>query len=690
MVIPFLRLWSRLSGRKRGVEIMKPSTQAQARRRAALGMSALTFLWLGSTAVQAASCPTVAEPQALKGAFPEQVEIEEAAAGGVKLTFAENPLFADDVKSGKLKPVAERLPEQPLVVLPYAECGKYGGTLEATSRGMTSGTSDALSWRQAVLVRISDDLHTIVPNVARSWKWADDYKSIEFELRKGHKWSDGEPFTADDVVFFFEDIIQNKDLNPQTTTEWGVNVHAKKIDDQHVVLSFDQPFPGLLTYMATSGSYFSTFAPAHTLKRFMPKYNPKADEEAKAAGFEDWKMWFGNYYNKWHDDATVSAAALEVPTLEAHIIEIAPDTQRRVFKANPYYFKVDSSGQQLPYIDRVQERFLTADLQVLAILNGEIDFKAQGNELTSYPTFKQNEAKGGYAVLMPPGAIGEHLAFNITHSDPKLREIYGDLRFRQAISHAINREEMNQVLYFGLGQPSQALPAQASFTTDADQNYMVDYDPDKANALLDEMGMKRGADGMRTAPDGAPFTILWEYSSQFATPEFVKLISDYFKAVGLNVNPKELTSEATRENAKAGRSDINMEWDVPYEPTLVANIDLYVPFYSDTSPLFGIKWKQWDQTGGKEGEEPPAWAKRMFELAREWKTVVPGSERYTEIGKELVKLNLENMTIIGTIGELPKPVIVKNDLKNVKPDMKTVHYNFGYIYPYRGDQWFKE
>ena len=133
-----------------------------------------------------------------------------------------------------------------------------------------------------------------------------------------------------------------------------------------------------------------------------------------------------------------------------------------------------------------------------------------------------------------------------------------------------------------------------------------------------------------------------------------------------------------------------MEWDVPYEPTLIANISLYTPYYSDISPLFGVKWKQWAMTGGKEGEEPPAWAKRMFEIAREWKTVAPGSERYVALGKELVKLNLENMTIIGTAGELPKPVVVKGTLGNVKTDMKTVHYNFGYIYPYRADQWFKK
>ena len=195
-------------------------------RDAALAVSSAALAAFAAGA-QAAPCPNVADPQGLVGAYPQQVEIEEAKAAGVTLTLTENPLFADDAKNSKLRPVAERLPEQPLIVLPYEECGAYGGTIEGTSRAPTSGTSDILSWRQAVLVRISDDLQTIVPNVARSWTWADDYKSITFELRKGHKWSDGEPFTADDVVFFFEDIIQNKELNPETTAEWGVNVHAE-------------------------------------------------------------------------------------------------------------------------------------------------------------------------------------------------------------------------------------------------------------------------------------------------------------------------------------------------------------------------------------------------------------------------------------------------------------------------------
>lgn len=453
---------------------------------------------------QALDCPTVKAPQNLTGPYPGQVEIEEAAAKGVKLTFTQNPLFDDDTKSGKLPPVSDRLPEQPLVELPYETCGHYGGVLQGLARAPESGTSDILSWRQVNLVRISDDLKTIEPNVARSWTWSKDYTAITFELRKGHKWSDGQPFSADDVVFFFEDIINNKELNPETTKEWGVNVHARKIDDQHVELKFDEPFPGLLTYIATSGSYFALFAPKHHFMQFHAAYNNKADAEAKAAGFESWNKRFDNFYDKWMDTQALTPEALKIPTLESHIIEVNPDTQQRIFKANPYFFKVDSSGQQLPYIDRHHERFLNADLQTLAILNGEVDYKSQGVDLETYPTVKQNEDKGGYKVLLPAGSIGASLAFNITHNDPKLRAVYSDLRFRQAVSHAINREEMNQVLYFGLGKPSQALPAQLSFATEADSQYMIDFDPQKANALLDDMGMKKGADGMRSSPDGTP------------------------------------------------------------------------------------------------------------------------------------------------------------------------------------------
>lgn len=653
----------------------------------------LLVLWFVSTVplAMAQECPTVADPQGLAGEWPQQLELAdlEAQSGGA-LQFSENPMFAEAVSSGELPPVAERLPAEPLVLLPYESCGSYGGTLRGTSRAPESGTSEFLSWRQVNLVRMSDDLRAIVPNVAKSWTWNEDLSSITFVLREGHKWSDGEPFTADDVVFYINDIIKNADLHPTVPAPWlvaGEPVVIEKVDDVTFTFRFAAPNPGLLHYFATGGSYFAPYAPAHHYDAYHVDYNPNADEEARAAGFDSWVQRFGQIWDRWKDAEVLTAHALTRPTLESHILEVEANTQRRVFVANPYYFKVDSRGQQLPYIDRQVERFLDPELNLLAVLNGEVDEKAQGIGLADYPLLKENEAAGDYTMRLPPGSVGTHLSFNITHPDPVLREIYADVRFRQAMSLAINRDELNDTLYFGLGTPQQALPPASPFTTEEDAKHMIEYDVQRANELLDEMGLERGSDGRRLRSDGRPLQILWEYSSQFASPELVQLVSDYWRAVGVTVQPREITSALTREKAWNNESDINMEWDAPYEPNMISQINYYIPPYSEIGPLFGVPWLNWINSGGSEGEEPPAWAARMFELGEEWRSIEPGSDRYMEIGRELVRLNLENMTIIGFVSQLPGPTVVSNRLRNVT-EWPVQHFNYGRTYPVRADQWY--
>jgi peptide/nickel transport system substrate-binding protein len=659
----------------------------------AAGFALAAFALLPS-ALLASECPTVADPKSIKTAWPEQLElIDYQQQIGKQVTLAENPLFAAKVADGGLPPVEQRLPEEPLVVMPYDECGKYGGTLRGTSKEAESGTSEILSWRQANLVRMADDLHTIVPNVAKSWEWNKDFTEITFHLRKGHKWSDGAPFTADDVVFYIDDIIKNKDLNENVPSEWvigGKPVEVTKIDDLTFKWTFAAPYPGLLHFLATGGSFFEPFAPKHHYMAYHIKYNTKADDDAKAAGAEGWAQRFNQIWNKWKDTETLTAHALTRPTLESHILELAPDTQRRVFVANPYYFKVDTAGRQLPYIDRQEERFMGPDLVVLAALNGEIDEKAQGLQLENFSVLKENEAKGGYHLQMPPGQTGNFIAFDITHKDPVLRQIYGDVRFRKAMSLAIDRSELNETLWFGLGKPAQATPLGVPFVTPEDSQYMEAFDPKEAGRLLDDMGLKKGPDGMRLRPDGKPMTILWEYSSQFGSSNFIQLVSEYWKGVGIGVNPKEVTSQITREKAYASESDINMEWDVPFEPNMISQIELYVPPYGDIGPLFGVQWKDWEDSGGTKGEQPPEWAARLFTLAKEWKTIQPGSDRYMEIGREMVKLNLDNMAIIGTVNDLPGPTVVSNRLANVT-EWKVQNFNYARTYPFRPDQWyFKE
>jgi len=638
----------------------------------------------------ASDYPTVADVKGIKTEYRQQLELDEfEKQTGKKLEFYENPIFAEKVKKGELPPVEERLPEEPLVVLPYDEIGQYGGKLNGTSVGVGSGTSEIMAWRQANLVRFSDDCSTIVPNVAKAWKWNDDFTEITFTLRKGHRWSDGEPFTADDVVFYLNDIIFNKEIHPVTPSEWGdVDASVEKINETTVKFKFKKPYQGMLYRLAGSGSYWAAFAPKHFLKNYHIKYNPNANEEAKKNGFDDWVQQFALLWSKWKSIVVTTSYGLKVPTLESHILSEEPTAQRRLFVANPYYFKVDTAGNQLPYIDYHDERFLENQLWPLEIMNGNIDMKSQNMPLDVYPLLKENEKKGDYTLQLPPGMIGPAIIFNITDKHPVLRKIYADVRFRYAMSLAINRDELNETLFLGLGTPEQALPQNVPYVTEEDKKFMTEYDPERANELLDEMGLKKGADGIRMRSDGKPLTILWEYTLQYVwSPEFPALIAEYWRAVGVNVLLKEVNTQLTRDKQKANTLDITNEWLASYEANIFTSPTIFAPPYASFWPVMGIPWMDWKNSDGKSGEEPPSWVKLLWETADEFKATVLGSERYIELGKEMVAINLENLVVIGTLGNIPLITVVNNRLGNI-PKWKINSSSFGYPYPYRTDQWY--
>lgn len=605
------------------------------------------------------------------------------------LAFNENPMFAEKVKKGELPPVEERLPKEPFVVTPYDGIGTYGGTLRGISISYESGTSEIMSWRHVNMVRFDDDCSTIVPNVAKEWRWNDDFTEILFRLREGHRWSDGAPFTVDDIVFWMDDIILNKEIHKAIPSPWGsAGASVEKIDDITVRFKFDKPFTGLLYYLGGGGSYFVPWAPQHFFEQYHIKYNPNANEEAIKNGFDNWVQQFTSYWNKWKDAIVSSAYGLEVPTLGSHILLKEPTTQRRVFVANPYYFKVDTAGNQLPYIDYHDERFLEKQLWPLEIMNSNVDQKAQNMPLNIYPVLKEAEKKGDYALQLPLGMVGPTFIFNMTDKDPALRKIYGDVRFRYAMSLAINRDEVNETLFLGLGTPEQALPQNVPYVTEEDKKFMTEYDPERANKLLDEMGLKKGADGIRMRSDGKPLTILWEYTLQYVwSPEFPALIAEYWQNVGVNVLLKEVNTQLCREKQKANTLDITSEWMAPYEPSMISSPQLFVVPYASFWPIMGTPWMDWKTSDGKSGEEPPSWVKRLWEIADEFKTVVPGSERYMELGKEMIAINFENLVVIGTLGEIPLITVVNNRLGNV-PEWKVNSTYYGYAYPYQADQWY--
>ncbi len=650
----------------------------------------ISLILLPGSKALAGQWPVVNNPKGLATLYPQQLELDQYETyQKTRLGFHENPLFAKKVKQGLLPPVEDRLPAVPLVVLPYGEIGQYGGTLRGISLSFESGTSEILSWRHTNFVRFNDDARTIVPNVAKAWKWDEDYSGITFFLRKGHRWSDGTPFTVDDVVFWFNDILMNKEIHPEVPTPWGdLDTKVEKIDATTVKFTFNKPYTTLLYYLGGVGSYYDPYAPMHFLKAFHIKYNPKANETAVKKGFRDWTQHFRQYWSKWTDSVVMRPSGLKVPTLESHILIDDPTPASRKFMANPYYFKVDTAGNQLPYIDYHHERFLKRTFWAGEIKNGNVDQKSQNLPLDLYPELKKNQEKGNFTIQLPQTGAGPAIIFNKTHRDPVLREIFLDARFNRAMSLAINREELNQKLFLGLCKPQQALPQNTLFISWSEKNFMTGYAPDRANALLDEMGLKRGADGIRIRKDGSPLSVLWEYTLQYVwSHDFPKLVARNWKDIGIQVVLKEVTTKETREKQETNTLDITSEWMSPFEPTLFATPTTFMPPYATIHPIMGKPWIDWQNSKGKLGIKPPDWVLELWELGLDFVSTIPGTDWYDAVGREIVRISLENLTIIGTLGEVPLVTIVSNKLGNT-PAWKINSFYYGYAYPYRADQWY--
>lgn len=665
------------------------------------------FAFIGAPAYASATkAVTASNMQGYKSKFPLQFELDEFESQcNCKLSFSENPSIAQmnariTGNPSNLPAVAERLPDEPLVIAPHNEIGKYGGTLKGLSKGTESGTSDLLSIRHVNLVRYHDDLQTIVPNIAKGWKWNDDYTELTVYLRKGHKWSDGEPFTAEDIVFWYEDLILNQDVYEKTPDRWlfaGKPMTVTALDETTAKFTFPVPTPGILNRFAVD--YGQPFQPKHFLMKFMPKYNPKADELAKEKGLKNTAELLSKYYggSDWKDVPTPLLSGFDkqvVPTLESHIVVEDSATGRHMV-ANPYFHIVDTAGNQLPYINEIDEEYVKdKEVQNLKITNGEVTFKQQAVFIEDFPLLKENESKGNYQVDLAP-ALGENVfyAFNTTTKDPVLRSIFNDLRFRQAMSLALNREEINEIVFLGQGKPMQSMPAEpatVSFVTDENKNAFIEFAPDKAKSLLKDMGLKdKDNDGVLERPDGKPFVVRLIYSNQGAPVKLHELVRDYWAHIGIRIDLKEVSSDEYR--AAANNNDLEVTtWknDGVSGPTISQDFTAFVPPFGDYfNPGSGFAWAAWKTSGGKEGIEPPADVKTLYTLAEKFIQYPMGTADSNQIGQKIMDIHVNNLWKIGTVGEIVNPVVHRNDLGNYKK-FKAKTYDYYWTYPYRSFQWY--
>ncbi|MGR3290996.1 MAG: ABC transporter substrate-binding protein [Paracoccaceae bacterium] len=622
------------------------------------------------------------------------------------MIFSANPdaaaLNARIRGNGDLPELADRLPSEPLIVVPYDDIGKYGGTLDMLSNATEAGTSDLLSTRHVNLVRYSDDLQTIVPNVAKGWTWNDDFTQLTFFLREGHKWSDGAPFTAEDVKFWYDNMALDTNLIASTKSYalvGGERMDVVVIDPQTVQFNLPAPKPGLLTHFATH--YAQAFQPKHFLGQFHPDINPDADALAEAAGFENGYAVISAYWglSDWTDTPTpllsnpdkVAALPADVtPSLESYIT-VNDTTEGRRYVANPYFFQVDAAGNQLPYISEQDEIYINEnEIRILKLVNAEVDYKTQSLQLPSAPLLLENQEKGNYTIHLRPEIELGILAFNVTHEDEDKRALFSDLRFRLAMSIAMDRDEINEVAFFGLGTPQQsiAFSPKPAFVDPKWATYATEHDPDAANALLDEIGMlDTDGDGFRELPNGDKLVVNMQFAVQGISAQVVELVGQNWAEVGVETAVKEITPDEMRSAQSANKLDVTMWFrGQPFVITL-GNSDLWLPPY-DTyfGGRTGMLWAEWLETDGAAGVEPPAFAMQLIDDIKLFQASTPGSAELEEIGARMAQTMAENLLYIGTV-LAPAPIYHNNALKNF-PEFKIRSYEYYRTYPYRASQWY--
>jgi len=583
--------------------------------------------------------------------------------------YTEAPMLSDLVKAGKLPAVEQRVSDEPLVLKPIEEIGQYGGTWRRAWKGPADFHAYGRLNYEPILRWPRNPKDPVQAGLAKKWEFSPDGKTLTLYFRKGLKWSDGTPWTVDDIIFWWEDIELNKDLTSAPHAEWVVNgkpMTLKKIDDYTIQYNFDGPNGLVVRMLAFHGNQwplnferFGAFAPAHYLKQFHPKYNKD---------IKDYKL-----FNEKADDLSPGRPAMTPWT----VAQYKAGDPKLIATRNPYYWKVDEKGQQLPYIDQIELTLVQNNDAVAALaLSCEIDMQFRSMDLRKYSLFKENEQKCGYRVFRWPSAQGTALALWPNQSyaaDSVLRDIFQNKDFRIALSYAIDRKKINTITYLDQGviRSEMVVPDSAFYVPEVESLYM-DYDPKKAAEYLDKAGLKMGPDGKtRLRPDGKTLEITIETERTGAELDALQLIVETWNAVGVKTALKTMTRDAFWPRATGNEVQISV-WstDRGLEP-FVDPIYIF-PFdeRSWMAPAYGIYYK----TAGAQGVKPTGKFAEAQALFDQFKATID-SAKQLEIGKQLVKMATEEVWTIQTVGMVPAPCIVKNNFRNV-PEKYTQDWIF--------------
>ncbi|ODT84192.1 MAG: ABC transporter substrate-binding protein [Pelagibacterium sp. SCN 64-44] len=600
----------------------------------------------------------------------------------------EAPALAEAVASGALPPVAERLPLNPMVVEPLEGVGSYGGDLRAALVG--GGSLNMMHRYQGYepLVRYTPDWTGVIPNVAESFEANEDASVYTFKLREGHKWSDGQPFTTDDIMFFYEDVLLNEELtvSPPTPlrTLAGGTAKFEKVDETTFRIVFPESNGLLPLRLAWANDDRSTRAPRHYLEQFHIKYNPDADKLATDQGLTGWVQLFQIKSGIAVDGEIFKNK--DMPTLYGWKITqpMGESAEYSIAERNPYYFKVDTAGNQLPYIDRLTYA-VAADNEVLLLkaLQGEIDVIDQWicTPANRAVLFDGKQA-GGYDFYTTTSTEPNEMVFqlNLTHVDPVKRALFQNKDFRIALSHAIDRQAVIDTVFIGQGAPAQpAIRPEDPLYNEQLATQYTEFDAAKANALLDTILPNKDGEGYRLMEDGKRLTIIFEIDQVRTTfVDSFQLVLPMLRAVGIDAQMRTMDRSLWEVRVRQGG-----EYDATVHRFggnggIAAVLDPRYFFPNTTEAMYAKGWQIWyNDASSPDAVEPPEATQQQFALYDELRQT-GDQARQQELMAQIIQIAADQFYVFGVTLPLNGYGIVANRIRNMARSMPN---SWGYPTP---------
>ena len=583
--------------------------------------------------------------------------------------YSESPLLSKMVKNGKLPPVESRLPQTPRVI-DFAgrnlEIGKFGGTLKM----LMARAKDARQmtvYGYARLLIYKPKTFEFQPDILQSFDVIQGKKFI-FNLRPGHKWSDGHPFTAEDFRYWWEDVANNPKLSPvgppKVMKVDGKLPQFRILDNLSIQYEWEKPNPDFLAALAGASPLY-IYRPAHYMRQFHENFtaNSELQKLVTTAKQRNWAALHNKMDNLYRNDN------IDLPVLQPWVCISKSSSNRLRFKRNPFFHRIDPKGQQLPYIDEFIFSIASNKLISAKTGTGEVDLQARYLRFDDYTFLKKGEDRSPYSTRLWTTAKGSHLALfpNLNHKNKVLRSIMQDVRFRRALSMAVNRYEINQVIYYGLAiEGNNTVLPESPLYKPYYRSKWAQLNLKSANQLLDDMGLiKRDSRGIRLLPDGNPLNLIIETAGESTEQtDILELIHDSWLKIGIKIYSKPSQRNVFRNRIFSGETAISI-WS-GIENGLASANSSPAEFAPTTQQL--LQWPKWGQhfeTGGKAGQIPnDPFAMELLKLYRDWRAE-PVFAKRKDIWEKVLDIHTEQVYSIGLIAGVLQPVVVSNNLKNV-------------------------